>query len=214
MRPTTTTALALAGTALALPAGVALAETTDDPPSPAESALAAPFAGHLTMNAQMRAERREALVERLTPKVIRTERKTARVKGVDFRHRSEKRRLRGDAPKELRTKLKRSRRELTRAKRAAAEAEAAQAAQAGSAAVAGATATPGHLQAIAACESGGDPATNTGNGFYGKYQFTQSTWESVGGTGNPAAASEAEQDARAAQLYAQQGSSPWPVCGQ
>ena len=70
------------------------------------------------------------------------------------------------------------------------------------------------LQAIAACESGGDPTTNTGNGFYGKYQFTMSTWQSVGGTGNPAAASEAEQDRRAAQLYAQAGSSPWPVCGQ
>ena len=70
------------------------------------------------------------------------------------------------------------------------------------------------LQAIAACESGGNPSTNTGNGFYGKYQFTQSTWQSVGGTGNPAAASEAEQDRRAALLYAQSGSSPWPVCGQ
>ena len=70
------------------------------------------------------------------------------------------------------------------------------------------------LQAIAACESGGDPTTNTGNGFYGKYQFTMSTWQSVGGTGNPAAASEAEQDRRAAMLYAQSGSSPWPVCGQ
>jgi Transglycosylase-like domain len=69
------------------------------------------------------------------------------------------------------------------------------------------------LEAIAACESGGDPTANTGNGFYGKYQFTQSTWASVGGTGNPAAASEAEQDMRAAMLYAQQGSSPWPVCG-
>ena len=59
------------------------------------------------------------------------------------------------------------------------------------------TASP--LQAIAACESGGNPATNTGNGFYGKYQFTQETWQSVGGTGNPAAASEAEQDRRAAR---------------
>ena len=75
-------------------------------------------------------------------------------------------------------------------------------------------ATPPHLEAIAACESGGNPSTNTGNGFYGKYQFTQQTWQSVGGTGNPAAASEAEQDRRAAQLYAQQGASPWPVCGQ
>ncbi len=64
------------------------------------------------------------------------------------------------------------------------------------------------------CESGGVYTTNTGNGFYGAYQFTQSTWESVGGSGDPAAASEAEQDARAAQLYAQSGSTPWPVCGQ
>jgi len=74
-------------------------------------------------------------------------------------------------------------------------------------------ATPPHLQAIAACESGGNPSTDTGNGFYGKFQFTQQTWESVGGSGNPAAASEAEQDRRAAMLYAREGSSPWPVCG-
>jgi len=69
------------------------------------------------------------------------------------------------------------------------------------------------LQAIAVCESGGNPSANTGNGFYGKYQFTMSTWASVGGRGNPAAASEAEQDRRAAMLYARAGSSPWPVCG-
>ncbi len=73
--------------------------------------------------------------------------------------------------------------------------------------------TSAPLQAIAACESGGNPSTDTGNGFYGKYQFTQETWQSVGGTGNPAQASEAEQDRRAAQLYAQSGPSPWPVCG-
>ena len=76
-----------------------------------------------------------------------------------------------------------------------------------------APATPPHLQAIAACESGGNPSTDTGNGFYGKYQFTQATWQSVGGTGNPAAASEAEQDRRAAMLYARTGASSWPVCG-
>jgi Transglycosylase-like domain len=76
----------------------------------------------------------------------------------------------------------------------------------------GSTASP-TLEAIAQCESGGDPTADTGNGFYGKYQFTWSTWQSVGGTGNPAAAPEAEQDARAAQLYAEQGSAPWPVCG-
>ncbi len=209
MRPTTTTALALAGTALALPAGVALAETTDDPPSPAESALAAPFAGHLSMTAQMRAERREVLVERLTPRIIRTERKTARVKGADFSSRAEKRRLRGGSPRELRAELEQSRRELRRAESAAATAPAA-----GTPTTGAGTAAPAHLQAIAACESGGDYSTNTGNGFYGAYQFTQETWASVGGTGNPAAASPAEQDRRAAMLYAQSGSSPWPVCGQ
>ncbi len=69
------------------------------------------------------------------------------------------------------------------------------------------------LEAIAACESGGNPGTDTGNGFYGKFQFTQGTWESVGGTGNPAAASEAEQNKRAAILYSREGASPWPVCG-
>ncbi|HET8756543.1 MAG TPA: transglycosylase family protein, partial [Solirubrobacteraceae bacterium] len=69
------------------------------------------------------------------------------------------------------------------------------------------------LEAIAACESGGNPATDTGNGFYGKYQFTLETWAAVGGSGNPAHASEAEQDRRAAILYARAGASPWPVCG-
>jgi hypothetical protein len=74
------------------------------------------------------------------------------------------------------------------------------------------TASPA-LQAIAACESGGNPRTDTGNGFYGKYQFTLATWQAVGGAGNPAQASEAEQDRRAAQLYAQAGPGQWPVCG-
>jgi hypothetical protein len=71
----------------------------------------------------------------------------------------------------------------------------------------------GTLSAIARCESGGNYATNTGNGFYGAYQFDLQTWQSVGGSGNPAAASPAEQDRRAAILYSQRGSSPWPVCG-
>ena len=70
------------------------------------------------------------------------------------------------------------------------------------------------LEAIAACESGGDPTIVSSDGSYrGKYQFDYGTWESVGGSGDPAAAPEAEQDYRAALLYAQSGSSPWPVCG-
>jgi hypothetical protein len=70
------------------------------------------------------------------------------------------------------------------------------------------------LEAIAACESGGNPRAIGGGGAYrGKYQFSYSTWASVGGSGDPAAAPEAEQDRRAAMLYARAGSSPWPVCG-
>lgn len=70
------------------------------------------------------------------------------------------------------------------------------------------------LEAIASCESGGDPTIVSADGSYrGKYQFSFETWASVGGSGDPAAAPEAEQDYRAALLYAQSGSSPWPVCG-
>lgn len=70
------------------------------------------------------------------------------------------------------------------------------------------------LEAIAACESGGDPTIVSSDGSYrGKYQFSFETWASVGGSGDPAAASESEQDYRAALLYASAGSSPWPVCG-
>jgi hypothetical protein len=77
-----------------------------------------------------------------------------------------------------------------------------------------APATPPHLAAIAACESGGDPTAVDPSGTYrGKYQFDLQTWASVGGTGDPAAAPEAEQDRRAAILYERAGSSPWPVCG-
>jgi Transglycosylase-like domain len=70
------------------------------------------------------------------------------------------------------------------------------------------------LEAIASCESGGDPTAVSSDGSYrGKYQFDYGTWESVGGSGDPAAASESEQDYRAALLYSQAGSSPWPICG-
>jgi hypothetical protein len=70
------------------------------------------------------------------------------------------------------------------------------------------------LDSIAACESGGDPTAVSSDGSYrGKYQFDYGTWESVGGSGDPAAAPEDEQDYRAALLYSRAGSSPWPVCG-
>ena len=71
------------------------------------------------------------------------------------------------------------------------------------------------LEAIAACESGGDPtAVSVDGAYHGLYQFDYGTWESVGGSGDPAAASPEEQTYRAALLYSQSGSSPWPICGQ
>ena len=79
---------------------------------------------------------------------------------------------------------------------------------------AGASAVSPQLEAIAQCESGGDPTAIGGGGLYrGKYQFSISTWQSVGGTGDPAAAPEAEQDRRAAILLARSGPGQWPVCG-
>jgi lysozyme family protein len=68
------------------------------------------------------------------------------------------------------------------------------------------------LAKIAQCESGGNPSIT--NGLYrGKYQFTRATWRRYGGTGDPAKADEATQDAIAAKLYAAEGAKPWPVCG-
>jgi Transglycosylase-like domain len=70
------------------------------------------------------------------------------------------------------------------------------------------------MEAIAACESGGNPEAVSPEGAYmGLYQFDQGTWESVGGTGSPTEASAEEQTYRAALLYSESGSSPWPVCG-
>lgn len=65
---------------------------------------------------------------------------------------------------------------------------------------------------IAACESGGNWAINTGNGFYGGLQFTLSSWRAVGGSGYPNQASRAEQIYRATLLQARQGWGAWPVC--
>lgn len=72
-----------------------------------------------------------------------------------------------------------------------------------------------YLRSIRACESGssGGYRADTGNGFYGAYQFDLQTWRSVGGKGNPAHAKPREQDFRAAKLFRSRGSSPWPVCG-
>jgi hypothetical protein len=62
------------------------------------------------------------------------------------------------------------------------------------------------------CESGGNYAINTGNGFYGAYQFDRGTWNGLGYPGTANQASPATQDAAAAKLQSQRGWSPWPAC--
>ena len=67
--------------------------------------------------------------------------------------------------------------------------------------------------AIAACESGGNWAINTGNGYYGGLQFNLGTWRANGGSGMPHTASKDEQIRVAENVAARQGMGAWPVCG-
>jgi hypothetical protein len=67
--------------------------------------------------------------------------------------------------------------------------------------------------AIAACESSGNWAINTGNGYYGGLQFSPSTWSSNGGTGMPHQASREEQIRIAENVLRTQGIGAWPTCG-
>ena len=73
--------------------------------------------------------------------------------------------------------------------------------------------TPEEWRKLRFCESTETYNIDTGNTFYGAYQFTWETWGTVGGDDNPAHSPPAEQDARARLLYARRGSQPWPVCG-
>ncbi|MGW2685645.1 transglycosylase family protein [Streptomyces sp. NPDC001414] len=68
---------------------------------------------------------------------------------------------------------------------------------------------------VAACESSGDWGINTGNGYYGGLQFTQSTWEAYGGTRYAPRADLATKDqqiAVAEKVLGGQGPGAWPVC--
>ncbi|MFF0479300.1 transglycosylase family protein [Streptomyces sp. NPDC004284] len=77
-------------------------------------------------------------------------------------------------------------------------------------------ATTSEWDAVAQCESGGNWAINTGNGFYGGLQFTNSTWAAFGGTAYaPRAdlASKSQQITIAEKVLAGQGKGAWPSCG-
>lgn len=62
------------------------------------------------------------------------------------------------------------------------------------------------------CESGGNYAANTGNGYYGAYQASHSTWGGYAGYSNAHLAPPAVQDEWARALYALRGWQPWPAC--
>jgi hypothetical protein len=65
---------------------------------------------------------------------------------------------------------------------------------------------------LRACESGGRYAINTGNGFYGAYQFVPRTWRTLGYPGLPHEAPPEMQDEAARRLQARSGWGQWPVC--
>ena len=67
--------------------------------------------------------------------------------------------------------------------------------------------------AVAACESGGNWSTATGNGYYGGLQFTMGTWHANGGSGSPQRASREEQIRVAENVLRSQGIGAWPACG-
>ncbi len=187
---------------LAVPATAQAAPDADDPPSPRQTALRAPVAGHVTVAGQMRAHRRAERQKRLIRVATRMSRRAARARDERV-PRGYRATLRGEAPATLRDEIRRQQRRVRAARRERErQREIAR------------VVVPPQLAAIAACESGGNPRAIGGGGLYrGKYQFSLSTWASVGGSGDPAAAPEAEQDMRAALLYARAGAAPWPVCG-
>lgn len=77
----------------------------------------------------------------------------------------------------------------------------------------GAAASGDVWAALARCESGGRANVVSSNGLYhGLYQFSVSTWKSVGGSGLPSQASPAEQTKRAKMLQARSGWGQWPAC--
>ncbi|MFD3947799.1 transglycosylase family protein [Streptomyces sp. NPDC058579] len=77
-------------------------------------------------------------------------------------------------------------------------------------------ATVSEWDKVAQCESGGNWSINTGNGYYGGLQFSNSTWAAFGGTAYAASADQAsksQQIAIAEKVLAGQGKGAWPSCG-
>ena len=75
-----------------------------------------------------------------------------------------------------------------------------------------ATPTTGVWAELRQCESGGNYAIDTGNGYYGAYQFSAATWHGLGYPGLPNQATPAVQDQAAERLQARSGWGQWPEC--
>jgi len=71
---------------------------------------------------------------------------------------------------------------------------------------------PAAWDRLAQCESGGNWAANTGNGYYGGIQFSIASWQGVGGSGRPDQASRETQIAMGQRLWNQGGWQHWPAC--
>jgi hypothetical protein len=104
--------------------------------------------------------------------------------------------------------------ERAEAERRAEEARRAEAARQAEEAAASAPAVAGGgvWDALAQCESGGNWAINTGNGYYGGLQFSLGTWQANGGQGMPHENSREAQIAVASRVQASQGWGAWPSC--
>jgi hypothetical protein len=71
---------------------------------------------------------------------------------------------------------------------------------------------PEALAALRQCESNGNYRAATGNGYFGAYQFSESTWRSLGYRGLPHQSPPAVQDEAAAKLWSLTGWRSWPGC--
>lgn len=171
--------------AVAAPAGMALAAGPPAPPT-RPNVLGAPLVGYATVAGQMRVATRDGLIEQH----LVLHRRLARLTGARTRA--------GHAVVASRYSAARLRRENARLRARVQKLD---------------TPVPSILMRIAQCESHGDPRAIGGGGLYrGRYQMTIFTWQAAGGSGDPIAASAAEQDRRAAVLLARSGPGQWPTC--
>ena len=68
------------------------------------------------------------------------------------------------------------------------------------------------MHRLRVCESSDNYRTNTGNGYYGAYQFDLRTWHGLGYSGRPDQAADKTQDDATIKLHHERGWKPWPEC--